>query len=53
MFQERKLVVKFSNIHLMIADEELAEERRVCKVGWKKSLTSKMLAPNPSVEVLS
>lgn len=30
MFQERKLVVKFSNIHLMIADEELAEERRVC-----------------------
>lgn len=31
MFQERKLVEKFSNIHLMTADKELAEERRVCK----------------------
>ena len=35
MFQERKLKVKVSSIHLMIAEKELAEER-VCKSTVEK-----------------
>lgn len=44
--------VKYSNIHMVTVDKDLARGKNFVKVSRRKSLISKTFVPHPSIDVL-